>query len=172
MAYLEQTIRISDEQKRQKDNAKYKLFSSVFLVSVVFALFSLMSILFSLFMSTPITMGVIGIIFFAAVAAISFIQKEASNIEYDYIFDDDTLTIAKIKNLEKRKEVLNLKVSDFKRIESYSKERVDALQAKKLDFSLNGDEKKYVLFAQHDGQVAIIFEPNEALLDLIKKELQ
>ena len=64
MDYLEQTVRILDEQKRQKDNAKYKIFSSVFLVSVIFGLFSLMSIFFSLFMSTSITMGLIGVVFF------------------------------------------------------------------------------------------------------------
>lgn len=172
MAYLEQTIRILDEQKRQKDNAKYKLFSSVFLVSVIFALFSLLSIFFSLFTSTPITLGVIGLVFFAAGAAFAFFKKDSCNIEYDYIVDDNLLTVAKIKNLERRKEVLNLNFSTFKRIEPYSKERVAALQAKKLDFSLNEEDRKYVLFAEQDGQIIIIFEPNEELLGIIKRALQ
>lgn len=173
MDYLEQTVRILDEQKRQKDNAKYKIFSSVFLVSVIFGLFSLMSVFFSLFMSTSITMGLIGVVFFAAVAALTFFIKESCNIEYDYIIDsaDKLLTVAKIKNLEKRKEVLNLKFSAFKRIEPYVEERVAVLQTKKLDFSLNGNERKYVLFAEQDGQIAIIFEPNEQLLNIIKKAL-
>ncbi len=174
MDFLEQTVRITDEQARQKDKLKHSIFSSIFTASLAFALVSGISILFALFFPTPATLGIIGIIFFGALAAISYYIKDLSNIEYDYIVDgeDNTLTVAKIKNLEKRKDVLLIKFDAFKRIEPFSKERFASLEAKKLDFSLNEDDKKYILFAEQNGPLIIAFEPNENLLSLIRKALQ
>lgn len=174
MDFLEQTVRINDEQAQQKNKLKHSIFSAVFTFSLAFALVLAISILFSLIFSIPATLNVIGTILFGVIAAISYFIKDSCNIEYDYLVDgeDNTLTVAKIKNLEKRKEVLTIKFDAFKRIEPFSKERFDALQAKKLDFSLNGDDKKYILFAEQNGQLVIVLEPNEALLSLIRKALQ
>ena len=92
-------------------------------------------------------------------------------LEYDYIIEDDTLIIAKIKNLNARKEVINLPVNALKRIEKYNKEKLQAMNIKVTNCSLNEDEKKYMLFYERGEQGVIIFEPKEDLLKLLTKEL-
>lgn len=174
MDFLEQTVRILDEQAQQKDKFKHSVFSAIFMIALVFALVSVISVLFALFASSSPLMSILGAAFFGALAAIAYFAKDNCNIEYDYIVDgeDNTLTVAKIKNLEKRKEVLTVKFDSFKRIEAYSKERFASLDSKKLDFSLNSDDKKYILFAEQNGPLVIVLEPNENLLALIRKALQ
>lgn len=174
MESLEQTVRRNDELAAQKDNLKFKIFSVTFIVSLVFVIISVMGMLLSNFNSAGLPSGIAGAVIFGITAVISFIFKDNARIEYDYIIDGEaeTMTVAKIRNLEKRKEVLNIKVSSFKRIEAYSKERFDTIEAKKLDFSLNEGAKK-ILFAESNSEmIAICFEPNDSLLSIIEKVLK
>ena len=172
MDRIEQTIRRKDENEQKKDNFRYKFF---FAFAVVFSLSGISSlvVIFSSFMNltTVSAFDVISLVLAWALAAFFYIKKDDMKIEYDYIIEDDHLIIAKIRNLTSRKEIINIPVSAFKRLDTYNENNFRELDAKKYNCSLNSDAERYVLHYERGERCAIVFEPNEELLKMIKKEL-
>ena len=174
MDRFEQTIRRKDEQQQKKDKFKYKFFfavAGIFCLNAIYSLITVFSVLGN--PAKAITFfDVFPLILSIAIAIVCFLYKDEMILEYDYIIEDDTLIIAKIKNLNARKEVVNLPTSALKRIEKYNKEKLNAMNVKITNCSLNEDEKKYMLFYDRGEQGAIIFEPKDELLKLLTKELK
>ena len=172
MDRIEQTIRRKDENEQKKDNFRYKFF---FAFAVVFSLSGISSlvVIFSSFinLTTVSAFDVISLVLAWALAAFFYIKKDDMKIEYDYIIEDDHLIIAKIRNLTSRKEIINIPVSAFKRLDTYNENNFRELDAKKYNCSLNSDAERYVLHYERGERCAIVFEPNEELLKMIKKEL-
>jgi hypothetical protein len=172
MDRFEQTIRRNDTESFEKDRAKYRV---CFIIAIVFALG------FIFFLSTTFQMlangmkiqfmNVLPLLITAACAIGAFYYKDNMLIEYDYIVEDDTVTVAKIKNLSSRKELLVLPITALKRIEKYHPTKYSEFDGKKLDCSLNGEDKKYMLFYEHGEKGILLFEPNESLLKMLEKEL-
>ncbi len=173
MERIEQTIRRNDEKASNTDKVKYRLLFALSIATAVYAFFGLIALIVSLSSggnTSPIS--IITVLICGILAAIFFTKKDDMILEYDYIVEDDVLTVSKIKNLKSRKDVLSVPVSSFKRIEPYSKERFSSLTQKKYDFSLNGDTEKLILFfTDGSSQAVLAFEPDETLLNAIKKEL-
>ena len=157
---------------KKKDNFRYKFF---FAFAVVFSLSGISSlvVIFSSFinLTTVSAFDVISLVLAWALAAFFYIKKDDMKIEYDYIIEDDHLIIAKIRNLTSRKEIINIPVSAFKRLDTYNENNFRELDAKKYNCSLNSDAERYVLHYERGERCAIVFEPNEELLKMIKKEL-
>ncbi len=174
MDRIEQTIRLRDEEKQKKVKFKYNLFVALAVAMSLVAVYFLMS-LFMILGRQDIQFSVFDLIPLAVSLVLTFVflnKKDTLLIEYDYIVEDDQFIIAKIKNLKARKEVVNIPVSAFKRIDNYNPLNFKELEAKKLDCSLNDDAEKYVLTYERGERCAVVFEPNEALLEMIKKELR
>lgn len=172
MDRIEQTIRRKDTEKYDKDRAKYRvccIIAGIFGIAFVFFLISTFRMLglgmkLHIFNALPLLITAVG-------AIIPFVLKDNMLIEYDYIVEDDTLTVAKIKNLTSRKEVLVLHVNAMKRIEKYNPQKYSELSMSKLNCTLNGDDEKYMLFYELNGNGVLLFEPNETLLKMLQKEL-
>ncbi len=173
MDRFEQTIRRKNEEQQKKDKFKYNFLFALAVVFGLNAIYSLITI-FSVLgdPSKAITLfDVLPLIISIVVAIVCFLYKDEMLLEYDYIIEDDTLIIAKIKNLNARKEVVNLPINSLKRIEKYNKEKLNAMNVKITNCSLNEDENKYMLFYDRGEQGAIVFEPKDELLKLLSKEL-
>ncbi len=173
MDRIEQTIRRRDNELQKKDKFKYNLLMALAAGFSLFAVYSLITA-FMIF-ATPgmqvTVFDVLPLIISVILTIICFNKKDDMIVEYDYIVEDDVFVIAKIKNLKTRKEVVNVPVSAFKRIDPYNAENFKNLDAKKLNCSLNADSEKYVLTYERGERCAVVFEPNEELLKMIKKEL-
>ncbi len=172
MDRIEQTIRRNSEEALKKDKRNYNLLFALAVAFGIYAFISAIGIFFSLAAGGDITFwSVLPLIVSAVIAALCFFKKDDMLLEYDYTVEDDCLIIAKIKNLSSRKEVLNLPVNKIKRIEAFNEKRFKALDTKKLDFSLNEPNEKQILFFEQGEMTAMVFEPNEALLKMLVREI-
>lgn len=173
MDRIEQTIRRKDEEQQKKDRFKYNfLFACAVALSLV-AIYWLVS-LFMIIASPSLKatfFDVIPLVVSVILTVVCFLKKDDMLLEYDYIVEDDRFIIAKIKNLNTRKEVINIPASSFKRIDAFNQENFKSLDGKKYNCSLNEDSEKYVLIYEQGERCAVVFEPNDELLKMIKKEL-
>lgn len=173
MDRIEQTIRLKDETKQKKAKFKYNFLMALAAAFSLFAIYSLITA-FMIIATPSMTVAlwdVLPLIVSVILTLICFNKKDDMIVEYDYIVEDDIFVIAKIRNLKNRKEVVNVPVSAFKRIDPYNAENFKSLDIKKINCSLNDDAEKYVLTFERGERCAVVFEPNEELLKMIKKEL-
>ena len=173
MDRIEQTIRRRDNELQKKDKFKYNLMMALAAGFSLFAIYSLITA-FMIFANAAMSVtifDVLPLIVSVLLTIIFFTKKDDMIVEYDYIVEDDVFIIAKIKNLKSRKEIVNVPVSSFKRIDNYNAENFKSLDIKKINCSLNDDSEKYVLTFERGEKCAVVFEPNEELLQMIKKEL-
>lgn len=93
-------------------------------------------------------------------------------VEYEYCYLDKEMTVDKILNRTKRRKVLTI---DFERMEilaPFNSHRLDSykhITGKALDYSsgiIEQPDKRYMMY--FDGGKKMIFEPNEALVNMIK----
>lgn len=173
MDRIEQTVRRKDEEKQKQDKFKYNFLYALAAALSLFAIYSVITIFFVLgdptkaitvFDVIPLIVSVLGTV-------ICFLYKDEMLLEYDYIIEDDTLIIAKIKNLKARKEVIHLPVSALKRIEKYNAEKISAQSLKTVNCALNEDNEKYALYYERGENGVIIFEPSDDFFKLLTKEL-
>ena len=120
--------------------------------------------------------GAADIVFWAGLTVLFYHLKDGAVIEYDYEFSDGALRIARISNGEKRKELLcaecgkiesiaPLNTEDIKRMAETGERRIK-------DYSLNDDSRKYcVLCSVKNEKLAVIWEPKQSLLRLIRREM-
>lgn len=173
MDRIEQTIRRNDFEEQKKDKFKYNLLMALAAGFSLFAVYCLITA-FMIFANPEMRItvfDVLPLIIAILLTVICFNKKDDMIIEFDYIIEDDVFVIAKIKNLKNRKEVVNVPVSSFKRIDAYNAENFKSLDLKKFNCSLNANSEKYVLTFERGERYAVVFEPNEELLKMIKKEL-
>lgn len=172
MDSCEQTVRRMDERLYAKDKMKYTI---CFILAVALGISALLSLFYAFYAVAQGYGTVAGIfppVLTLLIAAFFFFAKENALLEFDYIVENDALTFAKIKNLKARKELVTLPLSALKRLEPYTQERFHQLSAKKFDCTRNPDIRKYILLAEKGSeQLAIAFEPNMQLLQMLQKEL-
>ncbi len=172
MDSMEQTVRRMDQKLYEKDKLEYYIFLALFISLSFYAFFSLFQAFYIIAQGYGSAANLIPSLVSFLLAGIFFFIKDNMLLEFDYIVENNTLIFAKIKNLKARKELAVLPISTIKRIEPYTKERFLQLQAKKINCTLNQDVRKYILLAEKSGeQIAIAFEPNLNLLQLLQKEL-
>lgn len=172
MDHFEQTVRRRDEQAYNKDKFRYHLLLAVAIAAGLLTVVDLSACLAMLASGTFSLLALFPTVVLALIAILAFYFKDEMLLEYDYLVEDDTLIIAKIRNLKSRKEVVTVRLSALKRMESFTPERYAAIQAKKYNFSLNDDAEKQLLFFEKDGQMAVmLLEPNDTLTAQLKKEL-
>ena len=173
MDRIEQTVRVNDMEVFEKNKAKYRFFYVLAAILSAVAIYFLVTTF--MILSNPemnITfLEIVPLIISAAGAIYCFMHKDSMLLEYDYSIEDDKLNIARIINLKSRKEIISLPAGSFKRIVPYGQIRINELDMKVLDCSLNAPECKYVLFYERGNRGAIVFEPNEQLLKMIQKEI-
>lgn len=93
-------------------------------------------------------------------------------VEYEYCYLDKEMTVDKILNRSKRRKVLTI---DFERMEimaPINSHRLDSyrhITGKALDYSSGIIEEPDIRYMMYfDGGKKMIFEPNEALVNMIK----
>lgn len=170
MDRIEITVRREDENAQKKDKLKYNLFLVVALCFFAYAVFSLLMFFAAIAAQKAALTDLIPVIIPAAAGIIFLVLRENTLVEYDYLVEDDVFKLAKIKNLQARKEIVSLPVSNFSRIEKYSRERFESLPEKKFSAVLNGEEKRYILFFTYNGtKCALQFEPTPKFIEEIKR---
>lgn len=170
MDRIEITVRREDENAQKKDKLKYNLFLVIALCFFAYAVFSLLMFFAAIAANEAAVADLIPVLIPAGAGAVFLILRQNALVEYDYLVEDDEFKLAKIKNLQARKEIVSLPVSNFSRIEKYSRERFESLPEKKFSAVLNGEEKRYILFFTYNGtKCALQFEPTSKFIEEIKK---
>lgn len=170
MDRIEITVRKEDENAKKKDRIKYNLFFALALCFFFYAIFSFAMLITAIATNEAAATDIISVAVPAAAGIVFVVLRGNINIEYDYLVEDDVFKLAKIKNLQSRKEILALPVRNFSRIEKYSPERFNSLPEKKYSAVLNGAEKRYILFFSYNGtRCALQFEPSGKFVEEIKK---
>ncbi len=174
MDRIEQTVRRRSERDIAKDKLKHRICHILAIALFTYALVALCVAFAQISSNGKFTFAqLVPILITAGAGVLCMLKKDGFLKEYDYTVEDDEFTVAKILNLKARKEVFSVQVRNFKRIESYSTERFASLNCKKLDFSLNGDNEKHILFVQDGGEEkALVIEPNEKFYSEIQKEIR
>lgn len=173
MDRIEQTIRRNDEEKQKKDKFRYNFLYALAAALSLFAIYAVITVFFVLGDPTKAVTAydIIPLIISVAGTILCFLYKDEMLLEYDYIVEDDTFIVAKIKNLKARKEVIKLPASSLKRIEKYNPAKLNAQGMKIINCALNEDDKKYMLYYERGEKGIIVFEPNDELLKILTKEL-
>ncbi|HOV69062.1 MAG TPA: hypothetical protein PLZ84_01910 [Clostridia bacterium] len=135
-------------------------------VSAVFAVLSL--IIFTLifgFFTGFFTAAVFGIM-----ALVFNVFKDRQIIEYDYVYLEGILTVAKVINNKKRVEIISVSTDEITalgRIDDGKFERIKQ-NAKIINSYLNPDNPLYYCAMQQNGNNTIlVFEPSFKMLDMI-----
>ena len=166
MDRCEQTVRRNGENDIAKDKMKYKMF---FALAIVFCGLAALQII-TAFSAVKLVL-MLPAVLFALFAFLCFHFKDDMIIEYDYVIEDDTLTVSKIRNLSSRNDIVKIPASEFKRIEAFTPERYAQLDTKKYDCSLNKQNKKLLFFEKGSENCVLVFEPNDEMNKIISKEL-
>ena len=174
--HLEMTVRRRDPAMQAKDTFRYHLLFALAGALLLFAIVAFYTAIVSFLTAADRSAALYAVflppLLLLAGAAVCFFTKDNMRIEYDYAVEDGRLIVAKIKNLSSRKEILNLPLNQLKRIEPYTPERFAALSESKLDFTLNDDASKHLLFASVNGTPTVmIMELNEAFQKALRKAI-
>lgn len=170
MDRIEITVRREDENAQKRDKLKYNLFLVIALCFFAYALFSLLMFFAAIASQKAAVTDLIPVLITAGAGVVFFFLRQNALVEYDYLVEDDVFKLAKIKNLQARKEIVAVPVNSFSRIEKYTPERFASLPEKKFSATLNGEEKQYILFFTHNGEkCALRFEPTVKFIGEIKK---
>lgn len=170
MDRIEITVRREDENAQKKDKLKYNLFLVIALCFFAYAVFSLLMFFASIAANEAAVADLIPVLIPAGAGAVFLLLRQNALVEYDYLVEDDVFKLAKIKNLQARKEIVAVPVNSFSRIEKYTPERFASLPEKKFSAVLNGEEKRYILFFTYNGtKCALQFEPTPKFIEEIKR---
>jgi hypothetical protein len=136
-----------------------------YLALIVAVIFFLSSIL------TPL--GIVGLILCVAAGVAYYFLSLNANIEFEYQYCDREITVDKILNKSKRKNVAKYEVE---RIEAFAPSRSYHLdefknkQYKTLDFSSReqGRQPDPTYTFIYDGKEKVVFEPNSEFVNAVK----
>lgn len=147
-------------------------FATVIMVfSGIFGLITLQS----LFYNFHVLVLINGILF-AGIAVLLFLKKAEIKTEFEYTFTNGELDFAKVFNNEKRKNLGSMKVA---KVDAFGKVNSNAFQRyittpdlKKRNWFINRDaELYYFYFVKENTKNIIIFEPDNEMVNNIKKYL-
>lgn len=117
-----------------------------------------------------LTMNIFIVLFAAVFGVVYYIVHTRTNLEYEYLYVDKELTIDKVMNRSKRKNVRKISMERLEilaPVSSYHMADYKNRTGKIVDYSSGTASKnKYMMI--YDGQNRILLEPNEALIKAIK----
>lgn len=165
---FEQSVRKPDYTQ---DKKRYRLYNIMMYVSIAAAGMGVVFLLLGAYV-----FGAADIVFWAGLTVLFYHLKDGAVIEYDYEFSDGALRIARISNGEKRKELLCAECGKIESIAPLNTEDIKRMaetgERKIKDYSLNDDGRKYcVLCSVKNEKLAVIWEPKQSLLRLIRREM-
>ncbi len=165
---FEQSVRKPDYTQ---DKKRYRLYNIMMYVSIAAAGMGVVFLLLGAYV-----FGAADIVFWAGLTVLFYHLKDGAVIEYDYEFSDGALRIARISNGEKRKELLCAECGKIESIAPLNTEDIKRMaetgERKIKDYSLNEDSRKYcVLCSVKNEKLAVIWEPKQSLLRLIRREM-
>lgn len=165
---FEQSVRKPDYTQ---DKKRYRLYNIMMYVSIAAAGMGVVFLLLGAYV-----FGAADIVFWAGLTVLFYHLKDGAVIEYDYEFSDGALRIARISNGEKRKELLCAECGKIESIAPLNREDIKRMaetgERKIKDYSLNDDGRKYcVLCSVKNEKLAVIWEPKQSLLRLIRREM-
>lgn len=165
---FEQSVRKPDYTQ---DKKRYRLYNIMMYVSIAAAGMGVVFLLLGAYV-----FGAADIIFWAGLTVLFYYLKDGAVIEYDYEFSDGALRIARISNGEKRKELLCAECGKIESIAPLNREDIKRMaetgERRIKDYSLNDDGRKYcVLCSVKNEKLAVIWEPKQSLLRLIRREM-
>lgn len=152
-----------------KDKIKYAIWNGTFLVTALIALLALLLTI----LSGNYMVWLSIVVFAGLIAFFAYFKKSNAIIEYDYSFYDNTITISRISNNSKRKDMISIKreeIVEIAPIRSNNFQRYKNVPGIKLkNFVLNNiDDSYYIYYQQGGGNGLVLWEPNEKLLKAIK----
>lgn len=149
----------------------YFLATGIMVLSGILGIITLQSLIYS-FHIISLLYG----LFFAGVAVLLFFKKAEIRTEFEYTFTNGEMDFAKVFNNEKRKNLGSMKVAKvdaFGKVSSGSFHRfINTPGLKKRNWFLNREaELYYFYFVKESVKNIIIIEPDEEMVDNIKKYL-
>ncbi len=119
--------------------------------------------------------GYLGAFFILIIAGIIYGAYKLSslfNIEFEYIITNGSMDIDKIVNKSSRKRVLSFELPNVTRLEKYTPNILNNIDAKEVVFACNqNDDNAYLMVAEKDGGKAsyLVFSPNDKIKSAIIK---
>lgn len=146
------------------------LFALYMILTVVTGIFSFVLLLFG---------GMANIIMFifaiacGLLCALFYFMAQRVKIEYDYTLTNSTLDIAKIMNGKNRKKLVSVEVSSIIDMQPITADNFQKLfndnSVRKVNMFLNkGTHLYYMLIVKDGKRVAIVFEPDQQLIEYMK----
>lgn len=114
-----------------------------------------------------------GILLLAAVAAATFFLFQTLNIEYEYLYVDNTLSIDKILGKARRKKVIECSKEDLLMAaphDSFVLKDYETKDIKVIDCSSGAKNAKTYAFVYKQGsqRVKLLLDPNDKLLQVVR----
>jgi hypothetical protein len=104
---------------------------------------------------------------------LSYVVNLNRSVEYDYAYTNGNLEIAKVRNGEKRKQLLELKSDDIVVMAKTGASEVLKYKGrayKSYDCTSHTNKDYYVLvFKKNNRDAKLLFEPGEEILDILKR---
>lgn len=127
----------------------------------------------ALFLSISPAFGILGVIILLAAGAATYFVFRNSEVEFEYLYVTNTLSIDRIYGRSKRKKAWEGSMEEIQIVaptDSTEARDHETNNMKVLDFSSQvPGAKTYTLISQSGGETTkIIFEPNEKLLHCMK----
>lgn len=125
------------------------------------------------FLSVSPVFGILGVLILFAVGALTYLVFRNSEVEFEYLYVANQLSIDRIYGKSKRKKAWEGSMEDIQIVAptgSAEAKDQETTNMKVLDFSSHMPEAKtYTLISQSGGEkTKIIFEPNDKLLHCMK----
>lgn len=156
---------------------KNKVFNNVFYILafvflVVFAVIGIVGIQGVFYHFTLINLFIA--LIFIGLAVVIYLYKDQIKTDYEYTLINGEIDFAKVFNNAKRKNLgtMNLKnISSFGSVNSdHFKRIISNPSIKRLNWFLNRENNLYFIYFEKDSnKKVLIFEPDQEMIDLIKK---
>lgn len=182
----EDIFQTNDAHKRLSMKVK----KDVFYEMSVYSLSSTSNLLFALYAGLAVVLGICSFLLLllsglanlimfvlalmcALLCALFYFLAQRVKIEYDYTLTNSTLDIAKIMNGKTRKKLASVEVTSIIEMQPITADRFQKIfedkSIRKLNMFLNkGTHLYYMLIVKDGKQVALVFEPDQQLVEYMK----
>lgn len=166
MASVEECLRKKDTKA---DEIKYKIW---FVVMAIAAVGAFVGILMLFYITV---LGIIDTVLFGGIAIFAYFRKENALLEYDYAFYEDVITIARVYNQRRRKELIRVELPEIEYIAPIYDDRYNELKniagLKIINATLNGPEHAYFIDCVYNkSRTCVLWEPTEVFLKAVRSQ--
>lgn len=174
--YYEQNVTNRDIDKRSKRTKTLNIARSVcFVLGVAPLILTAMFILSEAFFMVFVLIGV-AIPFFVAAVVIGYFNKR-NNTEYDYVIDNEKITVTEIYYRESRKVKYSVQLRAIESVGTFDSEKYKKLQGNAVKKNLAivnfDDEKKivYLYYYTEKGRKILFIEPDRGFIIALKRSV-